>query len=102
MNRINPQHLRITITIRVTTHRSYLGEHISTCPFPKNNNSRYINQSAQTTIISLSVYHKINSNLPRDQRVLLPRSTTAALINRDEGRKIRGLTITSELRSEAA
>ena len=101
MNRIILQHLQITITIKVTTNPRYLVELISTCRFPKSNNSPSINQSAQATTINLSVYHKINSNLPRDQRALLPRSTTAALINRDEGRKIRGPTITSEAHSVA-
>ena len=103
MNRIILPHLRTTVTIRVTTHLRYLAEHISTSRFPKNNNnSPSINQWEQATIISLLVYHKLNSNLPRDQRVLLPRSITAALINRDEGRKIRGPTIIPELRSVAA
>ena len=102
MNKIILQHLRITITIKVTTIQRYLVELISTYQFPKNNNNnRYINQSAQATIISPSVYNKINSNLPRDQRALLPRSTTAALINREEGRKIRGPTITPEVHSVA-
>ena len=100
-NRIILQHLRITLTIRVTIHLRYLAEHISTFQFPKSNSSPSTNQLAQATTIRVSVYHKINTNLPRDQRVLLPRSTTAALINRDEGRKIRGPTITRELRSEA-
>jgi hypothetical protein len=38
--------------------------------------------------------YKINSRLPRDKRALLPRSTTAALINREEGRKTSEPTIT--------
>ena len=100
-NRITLQNLLITITIRVTTHPRYLVELINTFQFPKSNSSPSINQSARATTIKLLVYHNINSNLPRHQRVLLPRSTTAALINRDEGRKIRGPTITSEVRSVA-
>ena len=96
MNKNMLQHLHIIITSRVTTHHRLLAVHISMFRCNKNIST---NQSEQP-VTSLLVYHKINNNLPRGQRALLPRSTTAASINRDEGRKIRGPISSQELRLE--
>jgi hypothetical protein len=43
--------------------------------------------------------YKINSSLPRYKRALLPRSTTAALINREGGRKTSEPTIILTMRA---
>ncbi len=93
MIRTRQQHLLTTITTRFTIYSRDSEQLISTFQSLRNSNNPFTRLSVVQATTRLSVYHRINNNLPRGQRVLLPRSTTAAIINRDEGRKIRGPTI---------
>ncbi len=93
MIRTRQQHLLTTITTRVTIYSRDSEQLISMFQSLRNSNNPFTRLSGVQATTRLSVYHRINNNLPRGQRVLLPRSTTAAIINRDEGRKIRGPTI---------